>query len=154
MHNTMRSATTKYRFLKLIVDTHGVWDSLNISMTSFFLSCILTQSVVRADPHIGLLHRGTEKLIEYSTYTQALPFFDRLDYVSAMTNEQCYCLAIEKLLNIDIPLRAKYIRSKSPLHNSCALSTITCFAFLGHMISNYYLNWKLTVGRGGKILLY
>lgn len=67
---------------------------------------------MRADPHIGLLHRGTEKLIEYKTYTQALPYFDRLDYVSMMCNEQCYSLAVEKLLNIDVPLRAKYIRSK------------------------------------------
>ncbi|CAH1405279.1 unnamed protein product [Nezara viridula] len=66
--------------------------------------------VVRADPHIGLLHRGTEKLIEYKTYTQALPYFDRLDYVSMMCNEQCYSLAVENLLNIDVPLRAKYIR--------------------------------------------
>nr|CAG4641480.1 EOG090X01LY [Eurycercus lamellatus] len=68
------------------------------------------ETVVRADPHIGLLHRGTEKLIEYKTYTQALPYFDRLDYVSMMGNEQCYALAVEKLLNIDIPIRAKYIR--------------------------------------------
>lgn len=68
--------------------------------------------VKMADPHIGLLHRGTEKLIEYKTYMQALPYFDRLDYVSMMCNEQCYSLAIEKLLNIEIPLRAKYIRSK------------------------------------------
>lgn len=68
------------------------------------------ESVVRADPHIGLLHRGTEKLIEYKTFTQALPYFDRLDYVSMMCNEQCYSLAVEKLLNIEVPLRAKYIR--------------------------------------------
>lgn len=68
------------------------------------------ETVVRSDPHIGLLHRGTEKLIEYKTYTQALPYFDRLDYVSMMCNEQCYSLAVEKLLNIDIPIRAKYIR--------------------------------------------
>ncbi|KAI8619040.1 nife hydrogenase-like protein [Chytriomyces sp. MP71] len=67
--------------------------------------------IVRADPHIGLLHRGTEKLIEYKTYTQALPYFDRLDYVSMMCNEQAYSLAVEKLLNIDIPPRAKYIRT-------------------------------------------
>ncbi|XP_017774449.1 PREDICTED: NADH-ubiquinone oxidoreductase 49 kDa subunit [Nicrophorus vespilloides] len=67
--------------------------------------------VKNSDPHIGLLHRGTEKLIEYKTYTQALPYFDRLDYVSMMCNEQCYSLAVEKLLNIDIPLRAKYIRT-------------------------------------------
>lgn len=66
--------------------------------------------VLSADPHIGLLHRGTEKLIEHKTYMQALPYFDRLDYVSMMCNEQCFSLAIEKLLNIDVPLRAKYIR--------------------------------------------
>lgn len=65
---------------------------------------------MRADPHIGLLHRATEKLIEYKTYTQALPYFDRLDYVSMMGNEQCYALAVEKLLNIEVPLRAQYIR--------------------------------------------
>lgn len=69
------------------------------------------ESVVRADPHIGLLHRGTEKLIEYKTYLQALPYFDRLDYVSMMCNEQCYSLAVENLLNIQIPERAKWIRT-------------------------------------------
>ncbi|OQV18821.1 NADH dehydrogenase [ubiquinone] iron-sulfur protein 2, mitochondrial [Hypsibius exemplaris] len=68
------------------------------------------ETIVRADPHIGLLHRGTEKLIEYKTYMQALPYFDRLDYVSMMCNEQCFSLAIEKLLNIEIPIRAKWIR--------------------------------------------
>lgn len=68
------------------------------------------ERVNRADPHIGLLHRGTEKLIEYKTYTQALPYFDRLDYVSMMANEHCYSMAIEKLLGIEIPERAKYIR--------------------------------------------
>lgn len=70
-----------------------------------------SEIVQRADPHIGLLHRGTEKLIEYKTYLQALPYFDRLDYVSMMTNEQCFSLAVEKLLNIDIPPRAKWIRT-------------------------------------------
>lgn len=69
------------------------------------------EEVKRADPHIGLLHRGTEKLIEYKTYLQALPYFDRLDYVSMMTNEQCFSLAVEKLLNIEVPERAKYIRT-------------------------------------------
>jgi NADH dehydrogenase (ubiquinone) Fe-S protein 2 len=69
------------------------------------------EEIVRADPHVGLLHRGTEKLIEYKTYMQALPYFDRLDYVSMMTNEQCYSLAVEKLLNIEIPDRAKWIRT-------------------------------------------
>ena len=66
--------------------------------------------VVRADPHIGLLHRGTEKLIEYKTYLQALPYFDRLDYVSMMSQEHTYSLAVEKLMNIKIPIRAQYIR--------------------------------------------
>ena len=66
--------------------------------------------VQRADPHIGLLHRATEKLAESKTYIQSLPYMDRLDYVSMMANEQAYCLAIEKLLQIDVPLRAQYIR--------------------------------------------
>nr|YP_009121399.1 NADH dehydrogenase subunit 7 [Thecamonas trahens]AJF36626.1 NADH dehydrogenase subunit 7 [Thecamonas trahens] len=66
--------------------------------------------VERADPHIGLLHRGTEKLIEYKTYLQALPYFDRLDYVSMMANEHAFSLATEKLLNCKVPLRAQYIR--------------------------------------------
>ena len=66
--------------------------------------------VERGDPHVGLLHRGTEKLIEYKTYTQALPYFDRLDYVSMMAQEHTYSLAVEKLLNCDVPIRAQYIR--------------------------------------------
>ncbi len=66
--------------------------------------------VQRADPHIGLLHRATEKLAESKTYIQSLPYMDRLDYVSMMANEQAYCLAIEKLLHVDVPLRAQYIR--------------------------------------------
>lgn len=95
------------------------------------------ESVKKCDPHIGLLHRGTEKLIEYKTYLQvswhsvvpllgfcansshfltlrlilqALPYFDRLDYVSMMCNEQAYSLAVEKLLNVQAPLRAQWIR--------------------------------------------
>ena len=66
--------------------------------------------VERADPHIGLLHRGTEKLIEYKSYTQALPYFDRLDYVSMMVQEHGYSLAVEELLKTKVPLRAQYIR--------------------------------------------
>ncbi len=66
--------------------------------------------VQRADPHIGLLHRGTEKLIEYKTYLQALPYFDRLDYVSMMCQEHGYTLAVEKLLHCQVPERAQYIR--------------------------------------------
>jgi NADH dehydrogenase (ubiquinone) Fe-S protein 2 len=66
--------------------------------------------VHKAIPHIGLLHRGTEKLIEYKTYNQALPYFDRLDYVSMMCQEHCFSLAVEKLTNCEVPLRAQYIR--------------------------------------------
>lgn len=66
--------------------------------------------VERADPHIGLLHRGTEKLIEYKTYVQALPYFDRLDYVAPMNQEHAFALAVEKLLGITPPQRAQYIR--------------------------------------------
>jgi NADH dehydrogenase (ubiquinone) Fe-S protein 2 len=66
--------------------------------------------VERADPHIGLLHRGTEKLVEYKNYLQALPYFDRLDYVSMMCQEHGYSLAVERLLGVSVPLRAQYIR--------------------------------------------
>jgi NADH dehydrogenase (ubiquinone) Fe-S protein 2 len=66
--------------------------------------------VLKADPHIGLLHRGTEKLMEYKTYNQGLPYMDRLDYVSMMSQEHCYSLAIENLLFLPVPTRAKYIR--------------------------------------------
>ena len=66
--------------------------------------------VERVDPHIGLLHRGTEKLIEHKTYLQALPYFDRLDYVAPMNQEHAFCLAIEKLAGIDVPRRASFIR--------------------------------------------
>lgn len=66
--------------------------------------------IQRADPHIGLLHRATEKLAESKTYIQSLPYMDRLDYVSMMANEHAYCLALEKMLDIDVPVRAQYIR--------------------------------------------
>ena len=66
--------------------------------------------IERVDPHIGLLHRGTEKLIEYKTYLQAIPYFDRLDYVSPMCQEHAFALAVEKLLKIEPPVRASYIR--------------------------------------------
>lgn len=63
-----------------------------------------------ADPHIGLLHRGTEKLIEQKTYLQAIPYFDRLDYVSMMAQEHAFILAIENLSEIDVPRRASFLR--------------------------------------------
>ncbi len=66
--------------------------------------------VEKADPHIGLLHRGTEKLIEHKTYSQAVPYFDRLDYVAPMNQEHAFALAIEKILKIEVPIRAQYIR--------------------------------------------
>jgi NADH-quinone oxidoreductase subunit D len=66
--------------------------------------------VERVDPHVGLLHRGTEKLIEYKTYAQSIPYFDRLDYCSPMCMEHSYVLAIEKLMGLEVPLRAQYIR--------------------------------------------
>jgi NADH-quinone oxidoreductase subunit D len=68
------------------------------------------ETIIRADPHIGLLHRGTEKLIETKTYLQAVPYFDRLDYVSPVCQEHAFALAVEKLLGIDVPLRGQYLR--------------------------------------------
>ncbi len=68
------------------------------------------ETIVRADPHIGLLHRGTEKLVEYKPYNQSIGYMDRLDYVSMMSNEHAYVMAIEKMLDIDVPERAQYIR--------------------------------------------
>lgn len=66
--------------------------------------------IIRADPHIGLLHRATEKLAETKTFIQSVPYMDRLDYVSMMSNEHAYCMAIENLLGIEVPVRARYIR--------------------------------------------
>src|SRR5438105_6827705 len=66
--------------------------------------------IQRADPHIGLLHRATEKLAETRTYIQSVPYMDRLDYVSMMANEHAYVMAIEKLVGVDVPIRAQYIR--------------------------------------------
>src|SRR5574337_933101 len=99
--------------------------------------------VQRADPHIGLLHRATEKLAEHKTYIQSLPYMDRLDYVSMMCNEEAYCLAIEKLLGIEVPLRARYIRTMfaeitrlmnhlmwlGSHGNDCGSSTILIYCF-------------------------
>ena len=66
--------------------------------------------IERADPHIGLLHRGTEKLIEHKSYLQAVPYFDRLDYVAPMCQEHAFALAVEKLLGVEVPARGQYIR--------------------------------------------
>ena len=80
--------------------------------------------VERVDPHIGLLHRGTEKLIEHKTYLQAIPYFDRLDYVAPMNQEHAFCLAIEKLLGVEVPRRGQ-IYPRAVLARSAASST-TC----------------------------
>jgi NADH dehydrogenase (ubiquinone) Fe-S protein 2 len=71
---------------------------------------LVGEVVTKADPHIGLLHRGTEKLMEFKTISQNLPYLDRLDYVSMMAQEHCYSLAIEKLTNTIVPIRARFIR--------------------------------------------
>ncbi|KAJ8035439.1 NADH dehydrogenase [ubiquinone] iron-sulfur protein 2, mitochondrial [Holothuria leucospilota] len=100
------------------------------------------ETVVRCDPHIGLLHRGTEKLIEYKTYLQALPYFDRLDYVSMMCNEQAFSLAIEKMLNIQIPERAKWIRVLMAEMTRCAnhMVAVGCHALdVGAMTPFFWL---------------
>lgn len=68
------------------------------------------ETVIQADPHIGLLHRGTEKLLEYKTCIQGMPYFDRLDYVSMISQEHTFCIAIEYLLNLKVPIRSQYIR--------------------------------------------
>ena len=68
------------------------------------------ETIVRADPHIGMLHRATEKLAEQRTYLQALPYMDRLDYVSMMCSEHAYVMAIERMLGLEVPVRAQYIR--------------------------------------------
>ena len=90
--------------------------------------------VKKADAHIGLLHRGTEKLIEYKNYLQALPYFDRLDYVSMMCQEHAYALAIEKLLKIEIPLRAQYILLTINLTKNNILSSNNSYNICNHMI--------------------
>jgi NADH-quinone oxidoreductase subunit D len=68
--------------------------------------------IERADPHIGLLHRATEKLAEHKTFIQSVPYMDRLDYVSMMCNEHAYVMAIEKLLEVEVPLRAQSVRTR------------------------------------------
>ena len=84
--------------------------------------------VQRADPHIGLLHRATEKLAEHKTYLQALPYMDRLDYCSMMCNEHAYVRAIEKLMGIEAPVRAQYIRTMFDE----VTRILTDYGFVGH----------------------
>ena len=85
--------------------------------------------VERADPHIGLLHRGTEKLIEYKNYLQAVPYFDRLDYVAPQNQEHAFALATEKLLGIEAPPRAKHLRVLYAEIGRCLNHVFTLCAF-------------------------
>lgn len=109
------------KFLNIVSDLSNNQNSKNITINfgpqhpaaHGVLRLILEMDgevITRADPHIGLLHRGTEKLIEYKSYLQAVPYFDRLDYVSPMCQEHAYALAVEKLLGCQIPRRAQFIR--------------------------------------------
>lgn len=107
--NVIKEETSKYKKLKDFTVNFGPQHPAAHGVLRLVLE-LDGELVIRANPHIGLLHRGTEKLIEYKNYLQGLPYFDRLDYVSMMVQEHAYCLAIEKLLNIDVPLRAQYIR--------------------------------------------
>jgi len=111
----MTDAPTDAAPLKQVqIDTHSLNFGPQHPAAHGVLRLILEMDgelVERADPHIGLLHRGTEKLIEYKSYIQAVPYFDRLDYVSPMTQEHAFALATEKLLGIVVPERAKWIRT-------------------------------------------
>jgi NADH-quinone oxidoreductase subunit D len=89
------------------------------------------ERIKNSEPHIGLLHRGTEKLIEHKTYAQSLPYFDRLDYVSMLTQEHAFCLAVEKLLKCRIPVRAQHLRVLSSeltriLNHILAITCLEC----------------------------
>lgn len=106
-------AATKAEIRTVEIDSHALNFGPQHPSAHGVLRLVLEMEgevVARAIPHIGLLHRGTEKLIEYKTYPKALPYFDRLDYVSPMCEEQAFALATEKLLGIEIPDRAKWIR--------------------------------------------
>jgi NADH-quinone oxidoreductase subunit D len=106
----VRETTTK----TVEIDTHAINFGPQHPAAHGVLRLILEMDgevVERADPHIGLLHRGTEKLMEYRTYLQNVPYFDRLDYVSPMAQEHCYSMAVEKLLGITVPDRAEWIRT-------------------------------------------
>lgn len=109
MEKTVKNNKTKFTNLKDFTINFGPQHPAAHGVLRLVLE-LNGEVILKADPHVGLLHRGTEKLIEYKTYLQALPYFDRLDYVCTMSQEHAYSLAVEKLLNIDVPLRASYIR--------------------------------------------
>ena len=107
--------------------------------------------IERADPHVGLLHRGTEKLIEHKTYLQALPYFDRLDYVSPMNQEHAWALSIEKALSIEVPRRAQFIRVLyCEIGRSLnQLLNLTTFAIaVGIIAGLQYIFYRTELGRG------
>src|ERR1700761_4474241 len=110
----MSDAETRPTATKVVeIDSHAINFGPQHPAAHGVLRLILEMDgevVERADPHIGLLHRGTEKLIEYKTYMQAVPYFDRLDYVCPMNQEHAFVRAVEKLLGIEAPPRAQYIR--------------------------------------------
>ncbi len=103
------SVLTNYRHIKTVNLNFGPQHPAAHGVLRLVLE-LEGELIKKADPHIGLLHRGTEKLIEYKTYTQALPYFDRLDYVSMMAQEHCFSLAVESLLQLKTPPRSKFIR--------------------------------------------
>jgi NADH dehydrogenase (ubiquinone) Fe-S protein 2 len=105
----MKNYTTDYKNIKNFTLNFGPQHPAAHGVLRLILE-LDGEVVRRCDPHIGLLHRGTEKLIEHKNYIQALPYFDRLDYVSMMAQEHAYSLAVEKLLNCSVPKRAQYIR--------------------------------------------
>jgi len=105
----MKNYSTDYRNIKNFTLNFGPQHPAAHGVLRLILE-LDGEVVRRCDPHIGLLHRGTEKLIEHKNYIQALPYFDRLDYVSMMAQEHAYSLAVEKLLNCSVPKRAQYIR--------------------------------------------
>jgi len=110
MHTFQRGEGAKKRRLETLYMNFGPQHPAAHGVLRMILE-MAGELIIRADPHIGLLHRGTEKLIEYKTYQQALPYFDRLDYCSMMCNEQAFALAVEKLCNLEVPERAAYIRT-------------------------------------------
>lgn len=99
----------KLRQLKIMVLNFGPQHPAAHGVLRLILE-LIGERILYCDPHIGLLHRGTEKFIEIKPYIHSLPYFDRLDYVSMMSQEHCYSLIIEKLFNAQVPDRAQYIR--------------------------------------------
>jgi Ni,Fe-hydrogenase III large subunit len=108
---------------------------------------IVGERILYCDPHIGLLHRGTEKLIEHKSYMQSLPYFDRLDYVSMMVQEHDFSFSIEKMLSCQVPLRAQYIRVLSgEMVNLGSTKLLVCSFMFIHTESTEIVPSLITVG--------